>query len=139
MVNTQKPLGSQLESSTRYYLVTGAGSCGKTSASKVISSRFGFKHIEYESYLTALKEKLLTPEDGEDLPFNKVIAHFTTLINNSSSPLLIDGLVLDAKQAQKWVVSNGRPHIINLNISENETIKRTRKKAEGDLAAEVSE
>ena len=99
MIDTEKPLCSQLQSSARYYLVTGGGSCGKTSAAKAISSRFGYKQIEYEPYLAALKEKLLTPEDGEELPFAKVIAHFTPLISSSPTPILIDGLVLDAKQA----------------------------------------
>lgn len=40
----------------------------------------GYRHIEYEPYLASVKEKLIAPEDGEELPFRKVIAHFAGLV-----------------------------------------------------------
>lgn len=113
---------------------------GKTSAAKYICSKYGYKHIEYEPYIASVKEKLITPEEGEELPFKKVIGHFTTLIKESgNTPLLIDGLPLDWKDIDNWVKANGPPIVLNLKTEEKELIRRTRKKNEGDLAAEVTE
>ena len=57
----------------------------------------------------------MTPEDGEDLPFAKIIKHFNSLISNSGdSPILIDGINLDCKEIDNWVACNGPPIIINL-------------------------
>ena len=82
----------------------------------------------------------MTPEDGEDLPFHKVITHFQQLILNSEdTPILIDGLPLDWKDINNWVQKNGPPTILNLKCDEKELIRRARKKAEGDLNAEVGE
>ena len=66
-------------------------------------------------------------------------AHFTPLISAGPAPLLIDGLALDAKQAEKWLAANGPPHLINLTVSEEECIRRGRKKADGDVGAEITE
>jgi hypothetical protein len=35
----------------------------------------------------------MSPEEGEELPFSKVIKHFTSLIQESgATPILIDGI-----------------------------------------------
>lgn len=82
---------------------------------------------------------MITPEDGEDLPFKKVISHFGTLIKEcGDTPILIDGLPLDWKDIDAWVEANGPPIVLNLKTEEKELIRRMRKKNEGDLAAEVS-
>jgi len=100
----------------------------------------GYKHIEYEPYLASIKEKLIAPEDGEELPFHKVIKHFGQLIASSdNSPLVIDGINIDWKDIDNWVKSNGPPTVLNLKVDEKELIRRTRKKNEADLAAEVTE
>lgn len=65
---------------TKYLVVSGPPCVGKTSASKYICTTYGYKHIEYEPYLASVKEKLIAPEDGEDLPFAKIVKHFKTLI-----------------------------------------------------------
>ena len=52
---------------------------------------------------------------------------------------MIDGLALDCKDIDAWVQANGPPTILNLKLEEQDLITRTRKKNEGDLAAEVSE
>jgi len=87
-----------------------------------------------------VKEKLIAPEDGEELPFRKVIAHFASLVSSSgNSPILIDGLPLEGKDVEAWTKAVGAPIVINLKVDERELIRRTRKKAEGDLNAEVGE
>lgn len=45
----------QLQSHTKYFIVSGPSCVGKTSASKYISSNYGFKHIEYETYIASVK------------------------------------------------------------------------------------
>lgn len=90
--------------------------------------------------MASVKEKLMTPEDGEDLPFKKVIRHFSTMVSQSGdTPILIDGLPLDWKDIDSWVQVVGPPVVLNLKAEEKELIRRTRKKNEGDLTAEVSE
>lgn len=68
-----------------------------------------------------------------------MINHFQTLVTNSEVPILIDGLALDMKETENWVSKIGSPVVINLRVGENELIKRTRKKAEADVNAEVTE
>lgn len=83
---------------------------------------------------------MIAPEDGEELPFRKVIAHFASLVSSSgNSPILIDGLPLEGKDVEAWTKTVGAPIVINLKVDERELIRRTRKKAEGDLNAEVGE
>lgn len=120
--------------------MTGAACAGKTSAAKFIASELGYRHIEYEPYLATVKEKLIAPEDGEELPFRKVIAHFASVVATSANtPVIIDGLPLDAKEVENWTKAVGPATVLNLKVDERELIRRTRKKAEGDLAAEVGE
>ena len=52
---------------------------------------------------------------------------------------MIDGLPLDAKDVEAWTKAVGAPIAINLKVDERELIRRTRKKAEGDVNAEVGE
>jgi broad-specificity NMP kinase len=139
-VNPELPFENQVTPRTKYLLVTGAACAGKTSACKFIAAEMGYRHVEYEPYLASVKEKLIAPEDGEELPFRKVIAHFATLVSASgNTPLLIDGLPLDAKDVEAWTKAVGPATVLNLKVDERELIRRTRKKAEGDLAAEVGE
>lgn len=57
----------------------------------------------------------MSPEEGEELPFSKVIKHFTSLIQESgATPILIDGINIEWKDIDKWVEANGPPTIINL-------------------------
>lgn len=121
-------------------MVSGAPCAGKTSAAKFIAGELGYRHIEYEPYLASVKEKLIAPEDGEELPFRKVIAHFAGLVAASgNTPILIDGLPLDPKEVENWTKAVGPATVLNLKVEERELIRRTRKKAEADLAAEVGE
>ncbi len=46
---------------------------------------------------------------------------------------------LDAKDIEAWTKAVGPPTVLNLKVDEKELIRRTRKKAEGDLNAEVGE
>ena len=121
-------------------MVSGPPCVGKTSASKYICNTYGYKYLEYEPYVASIKEKLIAPEDGEDLPFHKIVKHFNGLINESGdTPLLIDGLNIDWKDVDTWVQTNGPATIINLRTEEKELIKRTRRKNEADVNAEVGE
>lgn len=134
------PFETQLQTFRKYLFVTGAPCAGKTTASKYIASEFGYKHIEYEPYVASIKEKLIAPEDGEELPFRKIIAHFNTLVAESgSSPLVIDGINLDLKEVENWVKVVGPPTVLNLKVEEKELTRRTRKKNEADVNAEVGE
>ena len=58
---------------------------------------------------------------------------------SGDTPILIDGLNLDAKEIDNWVKQVGPPTVINLKVDEKELIRRTRRKNEGDVNAEVSE
>lgn len=119
----------QLAKTTKYLIVSGPAAVGKTSAAKYICSTYGYKHIEYESYIASVKEKLIAPEDGEDLPFHKIIKHFGSLIANSGeNPILIDGINIDWKDIENWTLANGPPVILNLKTDEKELIRRARKK-----------
>lgn len=83
---------------------------------------------------------MIAPEDGEELPFHKIIKHFNSLISNSGeNPILIDGLNLDWKDLDNWVAANGAPIVFNLKTDEKELIRRTRRKNEADVNAEVTE
>jgi broad-specificity NMP kinase len=54
-----------LKTVIKYFAVTGPSCVGKTSASKLIATDGGYRHIEYEPYIASIKEKLIAPEDGE--------------------------------------------------------------------------
>lgn len=82
----------------------------------------------------------MTPEDGEELPARKVIQHFRQLLSNDkNSTYVIDGLPYAGKDIENWIAAIGSPNVINLEVETPEQIKRSRKKAEADLAAEVNE
>lgn len=135
-IDPELPFDSQVRSPTKYLLITGAACAGKTSAAKFISNELGYRHIECETYLASVKEKLIAPEDGEELPFRKVIAHFASLVSGSgNTPIIIDGLPLEAKEVENWTKAVGPAIVLNLKVDERELIRRTRKKAEGDLNA----
>jgi hypothetical protein len=75
-------------------------------------------------------------DEGEgDIPFPKILKHFTTLIQESGeTPLCIDGINLDWKNMDEWVKAIGPPIVINLKTTdEKELIKRGRKKREEDV------
>lgn len=100
----------------------------------------GYRHIEYQPYIAGIKEKLIAPEDGEELPFKKIIGHFAAQVSSSgNTPLLIDGLPLDPKDIQSWTKTVGPATVLNLKVEEKELVRRTRKKAEADLTAEVGQ
>lgn len=51
---------------------------------------------------------------------------------------MIDGLPYAGKDLESWISAIGAPNVINLQVETTEQIKRSRKKAEADLAAEVN-
>lgn len=78
------PLINQIQQSKRYWIIVGPQAVGKTIVAKYLESQYQLFYIEFEPYVSALKEKLLTPEDGEELPVKKVISHFKDLIAKNS-------------------------------------------------------
>ena len=99
--NTQKPLQNYLNSSINYWLVNGPSGSGKTTVAKFLASEFGFKLIEYEPYFSSVKEKLLVPEDGDEVPLRKILAHFKSLLSqNPDDTYVIDGLPFDNKDLE---------------------------------------
>lgn len=82
-------------------------------------SRYGYKHIECETYVAGIKEKLMEGVEGEDIPFPRLLKHFAELIQNcGDTPLVIDGISFDWKDIEKWVEAAGPPIIINLKADE---------------------
>lgn len=77
------PLVNQVKNTKKYWIVTGPQGVGKSTVSKYLQQQYGLAYIEYETYLAGLKEKLLAPEDGEELPSKKVIAHFEELFRQN--------------------------------------------------------
>lgn len=53
--NTQKPLENYLNATVNYWLINGVSGSGKSTVAKHLSTEFGFKLIEYEPYITAVK------------------------------------------------------------------------------------
>ena len=49
----------QFKTSTKYFIIAGAQGVGKSSVAKYMCANYGFKHIEYETYLPSVKEKLM--------------------------------------------------------------------------------
>ncbi len=85
-------------------MVTGAQGSGKTTVAKYLESQYQMFSIEFEPYVAGLKEKLLTPEDGEELPVRKVIAHFKDLFaKNADKELLIDGFSYTNNDLKDWI------------------------------------
>ncbi len=85
-------------------MVTGAQGSGKTTVAKYLESQYQMLSIEFEPYVAGLKEKLLTPEDGEELPVRKVIAHFKDLFaKNRDKELLIDGFSYTNNDLKDWI------------------------------------
>ena len=63
---------------------------GKTEVSKYLANKLQIKHIEWESLISFLKEKL-GGEDGplEELPFKEIISHFKREFSNNSNYYLV--------------------------------------------------
>ena len=100
----------------------------------------GYKVIEFEAELTTAKEKLANPDEGEEIPLKKILNYFKQMLQNSNTICVIDCLPYEKNDLAQWIEIVGEPAtVINLEVEELEQIKRTRKKAEGDLAAEVNE
>jgi hypothetical protein len=48
--------------------------------------------------MASVKEKLIAPEDGEELPLRKIIQHFKNIFTqNIESTYVVDGLPFDNK------------------------------------------
>ena len=45
----------QFRSTVKYFIISGAQGVGKTSVAKYMCANYGFKHIEYETYLPSVK------------------------------------------------------------------------------------
>lgn len=64
-----------------------------------------------------MKEKLIAPEDGEELPVRKAIEHFRQLLtNDKASTYVIDGLPYAGKDLEAWISAVGVPNVINLEV-----------------------
>ena len=58
-------------------------------------------------------------EEGEEVPFPKIVKHFACLIQESGvTPLVIDGINIEWKDIDQWVEACGPPTIINLKAEE---------------------
>ena len=120
--------------------MNGPSCSGKSCVAKFICNEYGYKMIEFEPYLANIKEKLMGPDDGEELPVKKVFAHFASLLKEDPNCVyLFDGFPYEGKDLEAWIETVGAPCVINLKVDDNELIMRMRKKAEGDLKAEVTE
>lgn len=76
-----------------YWIVNGAVCSGKSTVAKFISSEYGYKVIDFPTYLEGVKEKLMGPDDGEELPVKKILAHFASLIREDPKTVyLFDGI-----------------------------------------------
>ena len=123
-----------------YWIVNGAACSGKSTVSKFICAEYGYKMIEFGPYMETAKEKLLGPDDGEEVPLKKILAHFASMIKDDcKSVYLFDGIPYEGKDLEAWIETVGAPCVINLKVEDNELIMRNRKKNEGDLKAEVTE
>lgn len=121
-------------------MVNGPGTCGKSTVAKFMAAEFGYKYIDYEAECAAAKEKIASPEDGEEVPVKKYIAYFCNMLKtNNDTTFVFDGVNYEDNDMKEWIGAFGSPNVINLKVEANEQIKRARKKAEGDLAAEISE
>ena len=123
-----------------YWIINGPIGSGKTTVAKYLQSQFGYKLIEFEAELAQAKEKLANPDEGEEVPLKKILNYFRQMLEqNKETVCVIDGITYEKNDLTQWIEVVGVPNIINLEVEELEQIKRTRKKAEGDLAAEVNE
>lgn len=74
------------------------------------------------------------------MPLKKIFAYFRQILEqNKGTTCIIDSLPYENNDLMQWIQVVGVPTVINLEVEELEQIKRARKKAEGDLAAEVNE
>lgn len=87
-----------------------------------------------------MKEKVASPEDGEEVPARKFIQYFAKLVkSNPELVYVFDGVSYEGENLQEWVKVMGSPNVVNLKVEPEHQIKRARKKAEGDMAAEMTE
>lgn len=98
------PLVNQIEQTRRYWIVVGSPGSGKTTVAKYLENQYQMVNIEFEPYVAGLKEKLLTPEDGDELPVRKVISHFKDLFaKNPEKEYLIDGFSYTNNDLKDWI------------------------------------
>lgn len=74
------------------------------------------------------------------MPVKKYVAYFANILkNNSKSVCVFDSLPYNNNDLDLWIKEVGCPNVINLKVDPTDIIKRGRKKAEGDVNAEISE
>ena len=88
-----QPMSFELQARRDYWIVNGPGTCGKTTVAKYIAAEFGYKYIDYEAEAAAAKEKIASPEDGEEVPVKKFINYFSGMVKNDpNTTYIFDGL-----------------------------------------------
>lgn len=128
---------SLLKNQPHFVVINGPQTSGKTSLAKVIAREYGYKHYEFEPYVASIKEKLITAEDGEELPAKKVIQHFKELAKKER--ILVDCLPYEGKDLELFISEVGNPLIINIKADPKNLVKRDRKKNGADVNAEIPE
>ena len=109
----------ELEEKITYWIINGATCSGKSTVAKHFQSEYGYKLIEFETYLPALKEKLANPDEGEEVPLKKILNHFQKeLRDNSCCVYVLDGFPYDGKDLEAWIEVVGCPNIWNLDVEE---------------------
>lgn len=82
---------------------------------------------------------MANPDEGEEIPVKKIFNYFKDLLEkNKGCTYVFDAFPYEKNDLTQWVEIVGVPSVINLNVEELEQIKRARKLAEADLAAEVN-
>ena len=99
--------------------MSGAIGSGKTTVAKYLQGEFGFKLIEFETELAAAKEKLVNPDEGEEVPLKKILNYFKNLLGqNKGTTCIIDGLTYEKDELRQWIEVVGVPSVINLEVEQ---------------------
>ena len=57
------------------------------------------------------------PDDGEEVPVKKILAHFGSLIRDDPKTVyLFDGIPYEGNDLKNWIEVVGSPSVINLRV-----------------------
>ena len=102
--NTKNALKDELSPKANYWVVGGASGSGKTTIAKYIADQFGYKFIEFDKDLAAVKEKLANPEEGEEVPLKKILNYYKNLVNSDKGcTYIFDSLPYENNDLVGWV------------------------------------